>query len=352
MHRIITRGLKRSTELNPGMKGDNMKKLTLIITVVFLCIALIMPAHATMRKLAQTGMKFLAMDVVPRAIGMGGSYMMIGDDASALFYNPAGIAYSENSIDVFASQTQWVANISYMAGGVLKNMGNLGTFGVSMVYADYGDDIQGTRITDTEQGYEDTEMLDVGAYAVGIAYGRRLTNKFSIGGQIHYASQKLGAGVVVEGEAEKANKVSGLTYDFGTIFYPGFKSLRVGMALRNYSADFEYEEETFPAPLTFTIGAAMDVLDLLGEHENALLLSIDAIHPRDYTERLNIGAEFLLMDMFALRAGYKYNYDEEGLTLGAGLNYTISNLSVRIDYAYTPMTSFDTVNRFSIGIGL
>ncbi|MBN2031213.1 PorV/PorQ family protein [bacterium] len=329
-----------------------MKKLTLIITVVFLCIALIMPAHAVMKKLAQTGMKFLDMDVVPRAMGMGGSYMMVGDDATALFYNPAGIAYTGNSVDVFASQTQWVANISYMAGGVLKNMGNLGTFGVSIVYADYGNDIQGTRITSTEKGYEDTEMLDVGAYAVGVAYGRQLTNKFSIGGQVHYAAQKLGNSVVSSGEAAKENKVSGLTFDFGTIFYPGFKSLRVGMSIRNYSANFEYEEEEFQAPLTFAIGAAMDVLDLMGEHENALLLSVDAIHPRDYTEQLNIGAEFLLMDMFAIRAGYKYNYDEEGLTLGAGLNYTLSGLSVRIDYAYTPIVSFDTVNRFSIGIGL
>ncbi|MBN2031545.1 PorV/PorQ family protein [bacterium] len=329
-----------------------MKKLTLIITVIFLCIALIMPADAKMKKLAQTGMKFLDMDVVPRAIAMGGSYMMVGDDATALFYNPAGIAYTGNSIDFFASQTQWVANISYTAGGLLKNLGNLGTFGVSMIYCDYGDDIQGTRITSTEKGYEKTEMIDVGAWAVGVAYGRRLTNKFSVGGQIHYATQKLGTSVISEGTPAKENKVDGITYDFGTIFYPGFKSLRVGMSIRNYSADFEYEEETFQAPLTFTIGAAMDVMDFLGEHENALLLSIDALHPRDYTERLNIGAEFLLMDIIAIRAGYRSNYDEEGLTLGAGLNYSLSGLSVKFDYAYSPMTSFDVVNRFSIGIGL
>jgi len=310
-----------------------MKKLTLIITVIFLCTALIMPSHAVMKKLAQTGMKYLAMDVVPRAIAMGGSYMMVGADATALFYNPAGIAYTEKSIDFFASQTEWVANISYMAGGLVKNMGNLGVFGVSMIYSDYGDDIQGTKRTTTDKGYEDTEKIDVGAYAVGVAYGKQLTNKFSIGGQIHYATQKLGTSVIMEGEPAKENKVSGITYDFGTIFYPGYKSLRIGMTLRNYSGEFEYEEETFQAPLTFAIGAAMDVLDLLGEHENALLLSIDAVHPRDYTERLNIGGEFLFMDMFAIRAGYRYNYDEEGLTLGAGLNYTLSGLNVRVDYA-------------------
>ena len=54
----------------------------------------------------------------------------------------------------------------------------------------------------------------------------------------------------------------------------------------------------------------------LGEHANPLLVSIDAIHPRDYTERINLGAEYVLMDMIALRAGYRFNYDEEGLTAG------------------------------------
>lgn len=327
-----------------------MKRLTLIITVIFLCIALIMPASAAMKKLAQTGMKFLDMNVVPRAVAMGGSYMLVGDDATALFYNPAGIAYTGNSVDFFASQTEWVADISYTAGGLIKNMGNLGTFGVSIIYASYGT-IMGTVIADTEIGYEDTDDVDAGAMAVGVAYGRQLTNKFSIGGQIHYATQKLGSNVITVGGELQENKVSGITYDFGTIFYPGFKSLRIGMAIRNYSGEFEYEEETFQAPLSFTIGAAMDVLDLMGEHENRLLVSIDAVHPRDYTERLNIGAEFLLMDMFAIRAGYRYNYDEEALTLGAGLNYTLSGLSVRIDYAYTPLEKFDAVNRFSMGIG-
>ncbi len=330
-----------------------MKRITLVITVMVLCIALIMPAHAVMKKLAQTGLQFLKIDMSPRAAAMGGSYMMVGADATALFYNPAGIVYSGNSLDFFASQTQWVADISYTASALTKNMGNLGTFGVSVVYANYGDDIEWTEIDATsDAGFKNlTDAVDVGAYAVGVGYGRQLTNKFSIGGQIKWAAQKLGSSLQETGEYEE-NSVSGLAYDFGTIFYPGYKSLRIGMAIRNYSAQFEYEEESFQLPLTFTIGVAMDLLDFMGEHENALLLSVDAVHPRDYTERLNIGAEFLLMDMFAVRAGYRYNYDEEALTLGAGLNYTLSGLNVKIDYAYCPLSNFDTVNRFSIGIGL
>ncbi|MBN2030303.1 hypothetical protein JW824_08670 [bacterium] len=58
------------------------------------------------------------------------------------------------------------------------------------------------------------------------------------------------------------------------------------------------------------------------------------------------------MDMFAIRAGYQYNYDEEGLTLEASLNNTSYVFDVRIDCAYMPPVNFNRVNRFSIGIGL
>ena len=75
-----------------------MRKVTLVITVMILCIALIMPAQGAMKKLAQTGLQFLKIDMSPRAAAMGGSYMMVGADATALFYNPAGIVSSPGAI--------------------------------------------------------------------------------------------------------------------------------------------------------------------------------------------------------------------------------------------------------------
>ena len=333
-----------------------MKKLIIFLTLISLIAILIAPVHSQeMKKLGQTGMQFLRVDVGARATTMGGAFMMVGDDAEALFYNPAGIAYMGNSIDLFVSQTSWIADIKYNVGGLVKNLGNWGTVGVSAIFADYsgGTPIWGTRVDMTsDAGYEDTGELDVGAYAIGISYARRLTNKFSIGGQIKLASQHLGSNLVEDGSLVE-NKVTGTAYDFGTIFYPGFKSLRLGMSIRNFSPEFKYEEEAFELPLTFTLGFAMDVLDFMGdEHEHSLLLSVDAIHPRDYSERLNVGAEFWFMDILALRAGYKYNYDEEGLTGGVGFKYSMGGLGVKIGYSYSPMDVFDSVNRISIGLSL
>lgn len=326
-----------------------MKKSCIILFVFLVGLLSLTPLYA-INKTAQTGLQFLKVDVGARAAAMGGSYAMVGDDATAMFYNPAGLAKIENNIDFFAARTEWLADISYNAGGIAKNFGTFGTVGISYIAADYGDDIMGTRYANTEEGFVSTGALDVGAYAIGISFAKAMTNKFSIGGQIKYCSQHLGSNLLSDGSTME-NKVSGTAYDFGTIFYPGFHSFRLGMTIRNFSPEFKYVEEGFELPLTFVLGFAMDVLDLLGDHQNQLLVSLDASHPRDYSERIHIGAEYLFMDMLALRAGYKFNYDVEGLSAGVGFQKDLGGLLLKVGYSFSDSEYFDAVNRVSFGIG-
>jgi len=309
------------------------------------------PAQADIKKLAQTGLQFLKIDVGARAAAMGGSYAMVGQDATAMFYNPAGLAHMQHNWEVFATQTQWISNINYSAGGIAKNFGNVGVFGISLVNADYGE-ITGTRVAATEAGFQKTGSLNVGAYAIGLSYGRNISNKFSVGGQVKLAAQHLGSSVLDSKGTEHTNKVSGMAYDFGTMFYPGFGSFRLGMFIRNFSPQFKYEKEAFQLPLTFQIGMAMDVLDVLGDHPaSSLLLSVDALHPRDYTERIHVGAEYAYRNMVYLRGGYKFNYDEEGLSAGVGLKSNFGGYDVSVGYAYTSFGVFNAVNRFELNLG-
>lgn len=304
--------------------------------------------YASEPKLAQAGFQFLKMDMATRAAGMGGSYITVNNDASAMFYNPAGLAYMEPKLDLFISHTQWIADIAYLGGGVAVNLGNWGTVGASWMTADYGE-IIGTIRSDYGIGYVETGQLDVGAYSFGLSYAKSLTDKFSIGGQIKYCHQSLGQTTMDPSGTIHTNSLSTLAYDFGTIYYPGFKSFRFGMVIRNFAPELSYEIEKFELPITFTIGASMDVLDLFGQHENSIVMSVDAVHPRDYTERLNIGTEYTLMKTFSLRAGYKFNYDNEGLTAGFGFKQKLANCTLDFGYAYQPMTYFNAVHRLSFG---
>ena len=326
-----------------------MKKIKIAVNLFILIAVFASPANAQLKKLAQTGLQFLKIDAGARAAAMGGAMTNAGYDANSVFYNPAGIARMEYGTDVLLNNTQWIADISYNSFSAAYTLEGIGTFGVHGLFTDYGDDIVGTRVAANEQGYITTGKVDVSGYSFGISYAKNLSDRFSVGGTIKFIGQSLGSNLMPNGNT-KDNKVSGVAFDFGTIFYPGWESFRFGMSVRNFGPELQYEKESFEAPLTFTFGAAFNFLDMfeVGE-EQQLLVSIDLQHPRDYTERVHMGAEYIFMDVLALRAGYKTNYDNEGLTFGAGLFYELSGVNLKVDYSYNDMEFFSGVNRFTVG---
>jgi hypothetical protein len=326
-----------------------MKKLIGILMISIITVITPLQSFAV-EKLGQTGLKFLDICVGARAAAMAEAYTVISDDVNAMFHNPAGLAQMESSIDLTVSRTEWFADISYNAVGLAVNGGLWGNFGLSLIPAPEYGDIYGTVVSDNEVGYEETGLVDVSAYAFGIAYARKLTDKFMIGGHAKYAYQHLGDNPMLDQETDslyiQVNEVSTIAYDFGTIFYPGFKSFRFGMSVRNYIIGaVEYEEYGFQLPLTFKIGVGMDILDLFGEHPGqSFLLAIDAVHPRDFSERILIGGEYSI-GLLELRAGYKFNYDKEGICAGVGINTDY----VKIDYAYSRFDLKDElVSRVSV----
>lgn len=336
-----------------------MKYLKIAIIPLLLVSFTVQEGQAKIvKKVAQTGFQFLKIGMPARIVGMGGAASMAVRGADATFYNPAGMSEMTYQYDGFVTRTDWIADISYTGGALAADLGTFGHLGVNVISANYGD-ILGTRVADNEKGFVETGNVEVGAYSIGVFYSRQLTNKFLIGGAVKYNNQNLGEVVSISGGAEELtpgtaraihNELSTLAFDFGTIFYPGFHSLKVGMSIRNFSPEVRYAETGFELPLNFRIGASMDMMDLVGGIDNSsLLLSIDALHPRDYTERLHFGTEYWYANTIALRAGYKMNYDEQDLSLGFGLKYEIAGTALKFDYAYSNFGVFNSVNRITIG---
>jgi hypothetical protein len=332
------------------------KSMTKVINIlIFTSLAIgITPTklNAGLIKVAQSGYQFLKIDADARAAAMGGAYTLVGSGASSMFYNPAGMTEGSNKLDFFSTQTDWLADIRYYSMGITKNLGSLGVIGISMLTSDYGE-IIGTRVEDNTTGFIETGNVNVTASALGLSFAKNLTNQFSVGGQIKHVSQNLGKTLTLDG-SEKLNKTNGLAYDFGTIYYPGIKSFRFGMGMRNFSKNFKYEDDSFPLPLTFTMGAAMDVMDFLDrfDENHNLLFELDAVHPIDYSERVNIGCEYGYRKMIFLRGGYKFNHDTEGLSLGMGLSLKLSEILTKVNYSFNDSGKFPPVNRISLGISL
>jgi hypothetical protein len=335
-----------------------MNKLLFIkfsILIAFLSTSLLISAD---KKLAQTGFQFLSVNSHARAGAMGDAMTTIFGQSNSLFFNPAGMSRQNSFIDASLSQNQWIAGINHNAISVSSapSNGKYGVFGISFMHVDYGE-IQGTMVWDNTQGFIDTEIIKPSAMALGLGYAKSLSDKFSVGGQIKTASQYLGNNVVPESDTTQSvvkNIADAAAFDFGTIYETGWKGFSFGMSVRNFSQETKFHTDGFQLPLTFTIGASMNIMEFLSSKSSfhQLILSVDALHPRSYSERINIGMEYRMIDLINIRTGYLLNYDEQNITAGFGVQKHMGHLFISVDYAYTPFGVFDNVQRLSINFSI
>ncbi len=302
-----------------------------------------------LNKRAQTGMKFLQTSVDARAAGMGSAVTaMEGYSASAVFYNPAGIARLTNNVNVALGQTQLFADINYSYASAMfaPSGGQFGVFGAFLMAVDYGDFL-GTVRADNESGFLDTGTYSPTALSAGISYAKLLSDRFAVGANIKYVLQDL-TSTTISAEESRGSEESVIAVDFGVLYNTGFRSLTFAMSARNFSQEVTYEEEAFELPLTFTIGVSMDMLDLTNYNTDmhSFVLSVDAERPRDFYEHVNIGGEYSLNRMFFLRAGYAFPTDEEGINLGLGLNFGLGeSAAVSANYSFTDFGILGEVHR-------
>ena len=151
---------------------------------------------------------------------------------------------------------------------------------------DYGE-LQGTMVWDNSQGFIDTKIFKPSAFAMGLGYGRALSENFSVGGQLKKAFQYLGDNVVPVSDTSKvveSNVSNAVAFDFGTIYVTDWNDFTFGMSVRNFSDEAQYAYDGFQLPLTFRIGCSIDVFKLIpsSSKSHSLLLAIDALHPRSY----------------------------------------------------------------------
>ena len=324
------------------------------------------PTWGQATKFAQAGMGFLKIDVDARNAAMGGTYLGSLGAANHTFGNPAALAEVEG-FEVSASLIDWIADIQMYGIGAAYTVGNIGTFGFNLVVMDYGD-LRGTRPWRNgddpslrDQGFIDLGNFGVNEFAVGISYSRRISSQFAFGGNLRFAQQDLGNADIINAFTSEiqnvGNSLDNVIFDFGTMYYPGFRDLRFGVSFRNFSNQSDYFDQRFELPLTLDFGLAMDLLQIPADADpetsnSSLTFAMDWVHPRDFEERLHMGLEYGFSDIIFLRTGYKFNYDEEGFTAGLGVNFVAQGgYGVRADYAYSDFGDFfGNVNRFTVSI--
>ncbi|MCA9735802.1 MAG: PorV/PorQ family protein [Deferribacteres bacterium] len=318
-------------------------------------------ASAQKKKVAQSGMTYLNIGLSARQSGMGNASVASVRGEQGLFYNPAAITQIED-FSLVINQVNWLVDTHVYGMGAILPIRNWGTLGLDVVYMDYGT-IIGTKRVDKsvdDRGYITTGDIGVEDYAIGLTYAYAVNDRFSFGTKLKIAHESLGhadyaIGVIDEENdefvyANKEWKLNQWGIDFGGYYDTGFRSLVFAVAFQNFSRDMVYWTEKFQMPLVLKMGLAADMNQLmnLGFSDVQINASIDAMHPIDYTEQVNLGGELVYKNQFALRSGYQFNQDTENLSFGFGLNFNYSGTVAHLDYSFTQAEYFEDINRFSL----
>jgi hypothetical protein len=334
-----------------------MIKIFLPILIVLLLMNMAICQNTTVGTMEQIGTSmanFLKIGIGAREVAMGGAAVADCDNVSALFWNPGALDRMPQN-EVLVQQTQWLVNSQiYFLGAGFKISG-LGAIGLSLEYFDSGE-MEETTLTFPEGTGRTFNAYDM---AMGLTFSREIIERFSAGITVKYIQEGL--------DLEKASTIA---IDIGSVFETDFlNNLKIGMSLSNlggmmklsgsglqvqYSPNPGYptkittadlSTEEWDIPLYFRLGIATDVLN--SETMNWKVVA-EVMDSRDYIYRFSLGTEIGFYDRYYLRGGYKFMYDEENFTMGAGVNLNFSWAQIRLDYAYASFGVFDNTQRFSL----
>ncbi len=323
-------------------------------------------------KLGTAGAQFLKIGVGARGPAMAGAFSAVASDASALYWNPAGVALVEKP-EVIACDVNWILDVRNDYVGYVHPMGTLGNLGTSLTMLSLG------KMEETTIYQPDGTGTEFGAFdfAFGLTYAKNFTQQFAFGATFKYLQQKIWDMVA-----------AGFGFDFGGLYQPDFVTgMKIAIALSNFGPDLSFHggqletrlpEEQWPAgyapgdysrtssayplPLCFKLGLAYDAVKV---EPNRLSLALDIAHPNDSGELVMVGAEYGYDGRYFLRSGYKYDsdlmddeadnwedssYPTLGLAFGAGVKMPLGAQTYKFDYAGEDLGRLGMMHRLSLGI--
>jgi len=283
-------------------------------------------------KVGTYALQFLKIGVSARGTAMGGAFTAIANDATATYWNPAGMVDITRT-DISLSYTWWPADIKLnYATGTFTLPFVPGTWGLSARALTM--DPQVVRTVYLPEGTG--EQFDAGDMSFGLSYAKFFTDKFSSGGTVHY---------IHSGLAEKS--VDTFAFDFGLIYRIGLWGMRLGMMIQSLGGEVEYDDRSSKMPTMFKVAMAATPYS---QGVNSLQGVFEFAHPSDNQERINLGAEYGFNQFFFLRGGYNLGTDSEGLSAGMGLRIDTSQTSdLTFDYAWNDFDFLGDVHRISLG---
>jgi hypothetical protein len=284
----------------------------------------------------ETGAAFLKIEAGARAIGMGSAFTAMADDASALFWNPAGIARLQRP-QLLAMHSEWVAEMNHGFMGYGHPFGQ-NAVGIAFSYLAQGR-FQGRG--DNREREADFSAAD----QVAMVSFSHLFGNASVGTNLKFLRQQIAS-----------EDAQGMAVDLGTLLPLGASPFSMGLTVQNLGPRMQFSSDAYNLPLTLSGGLAY-------RPTSHLAIAVD-VRQRVYTHETNVslGTEFLAFGPLSFRTGYlsqlaslspgEQRSASKGLSLekinGFSAGLGIKFLRYSIDYAVVPYAELGNAQQISL----
>jgi hypothetical protein len=300
----------------------------IIVTLIVLLVLWPVLCNAGNGKTGTRSAQFLKLGLGGRAVAMGGAFASLADDATAIYWNPAGLA-NLSTAELGFTHLAWFQDISYEFFVHAQPIRKWGVVGWSLAYLHMGE------LEGRDENGNPTSEFSASGMAVNLAFGRRISNHLLFGCGIKSIEEKI----------EEQSSYS-LALDFGLLYETPVEGLYLGGVIQNWGKAMKFVQESYGLPTVFKLASSYQH-NLAG---NPVNLTMDVYFPSDNQTGLHWGTEYIYRNAIAGRIGYKTNSDlGESSTLSFGLGITVTRgLTYRIDYAFVPQGFLGDSHTFSL----
>ncbi|RME23747.1 MAG: hypothetical protein D6800_09445, partial [Candidatus Zixiibacteriota bacterium] len=300
----------------PESGGGEMRLRSLALAALFFALLLL----ASLVRAADAGNESpFAVGMTARATGLGGAYLSLASDATALYYNPSGLVWSDYQQALF-SHSLLVENSTVSYGAWIYPITTRHGLGLGFMRVGTGD-IQ--RIS----GFRPSGVFDYSYSQLALSYGFRPVSVFSFGGSLKLVRQSL------DNLSDNSFGV-----DAGMMFRPT-DHLSLGLVARDlFGPELSLQQASEETPTTVAAGLSLREIELSRTLALTAAVDLEKIENRDVL--WHAGGELLIDGLYALRAGY----NRDNLAFGLGLKYQ----RFQLDYAYQLVDYLDDTHYFSL----